>query len=235
MRSLLAVLVAGCYTGPAPAPAQAPPPQAPPVRAAKIEHRGPIACPPESELQRNDSVERCVRRGSQQSHGPAIVRDEQGRVTSETSWRDGQKDGVQRIAYPGGVLALEEHWHAGHRTGTWRYFYRSGVRSHERDFADDREIAHRAYDEHGDPRPLPALTRPGCTVDADCTIGPGSLTDGCCAAQPDCGGPMSRLALAQINDRCAGVYCGEPQPSSSCMGTLGTHPACQQGICVRIR
>jgi hypothetical protein len=30
-----------------------------------------------------------------------------------------------------------------------------------------------------------------------------------------CSAPMSKRALAQIMDRCAGFYCGEPRPSSS--------------------
>jgi hypothetical protein len=146
--------------------------------------------------------------------------------------QSGQLHGTQRRAYPDGKLAAEEVWTDGHRTGTWRYFYPSGKKSHERDWKDDKEVAHRAWDEQGRPRSLPELGTASCATDADCILGFAGLE--CCPEQ-DCGGhPLSKAMAARFTDRCAGLYCGLPVPSSSCMGIIGLTVACKQRLCVAV-
>lgn len=232
MRRFVPIVIAGCFSGsPSTPPSQSPPAPPPPAK------HGAVRCPPESLLQKTEWSARCLRRDTQQPHGPSVFRDENQRLLSESNFSNGEKDGDQRLYYPnGGKLAVEEHWQAGKRIGTWRYFYPSGAPSHERDFADNKEAAHRAFDDRGKPRTLAVIAKGGCTTDADCTNGPGHLQDdGCCSAENDCGAPWPKLAYAQLEARCAGFYCGPPQPSSSCMGILGTRIGCQQGACVRVR
>jgi antitoxin component YwqK of YwqJK toxin-antitoxin module len=148
--------------------------------------------------------------------------------------RNGRLDGVQWRGYPDGTPAAEKTWRAGIREGTWRYFYRSGKKSQERDFAGGQEIAHRAWNQEGRVRSLPEIGPAGCTSDADCTISYAGSYAGpeCCPQDVACGGVVSRSQLERFGERCLGVYCGEPQASSSCLGIMRLHPVCRQGLCV---
>jgi len=226
---LVAVVVGGCYTG---SNAGGPPPpqrNGPPPTEA---HRGPIRCPPGAELDKSPYLERCVDRAKGQPLGPMIERDEHGKVIHETTWRDGRMDGVERQAYPGGAPAFVGHWREGHRAGTWTYYFQSGARSHELVWENDQVISHRVFDERGGARPFPAPPATSCTTDADCTIGYTVDAGGCCSRDNDCGAPMPKRALEALADRCTGMYCGPPKPSSSCMGVIGKHAGCRQGACV---
>lgn len=153
------------------------------------------------------------------------------RESSSTKDGPGCSPSATCVTYPEGAIAAEQHWQGGRRVGTWKYFYESGVRSHEVDYVDGLPVAHRAFGRSGRPRPFPALAPVRCATDADCTVGPTLSADGCCPREPDCGTPMAKLAMQAIADRCEGMYCGPPRPSSSCMGVIGKHPACVQGAC----
>jgi hypothetical protein len=220
MRAWVLGLVAACYTSSSSSP---PPPGSPPPRTARPR------CPPESELQVNANYEQCLRRDTHRPHGLTIIRDDKGRPQTETTWRDGTQDGVQRLYWPQGGRAAEGNWAAGARTGTWRYYYPSGTRSHEIDFANGNEVAHRAWDERGRARTLPELGTSTCTTDADCTIG--FAARDCCPPENSCGVVLSRAVQQRFDERCAGLYCGPPQPSSSCMGMIGLKAVCDHGVC----
>jgi hypothetical protein len=73
-----------------------------------------------------------------------------------------------------------------------------------------------------------------CTVDSDCTIGFASST-ACCPPDNFCGDVVSRRQVQKATARCANIDCGPPRPSSSCLGVMGTHAACVEGTCARVR
>jgi len=201
------VLVASCYTG---APSASPPPTDPPPAQHEMHApRGGPRCPSQSQLQLDGGT------------------DSAACLNKET----GKKDGPRMVFYPDGAVALEEHWQDGVPHGTWRAYYANGRVSHERKFVDAKEASHAAFDDHGAPRALPPLADNRCASDADCTIG--FAGPDCCVPDAFCGEFVAKARMKSVEDRCFGVYCGRPVPSSSCMGMMGVKPRCVNGTCGR--
>jgi hypothetical protein len=213
MRALGMVILTACYVS-APPPSEPPPAQhdhdQPPVRTDPPRApRSALRCPAQSELQLDGN------------HDTATCQNKD----------NGRNDGPRTVYYPDGTIAAEEHWQDGGPAGTWRTFYPNGKPSHEREFRDGQEQSHRAWDDLGKPRALPALVDSHCASDADCTMG--MRGPECCPPPNFCGEIVSRAHEKSLEDRCAGYYCGRPVPSSSCMGMRGVVPKCVNGSCGR--